>query len=102
VSRRRCSDDVPAHDPGGYPNCAPSPAVHSAAHQIVTLAAHGQKVPLELAQRARDHEEAQREAIARKSPADDMAVHALAIYCHFNGKHHLSGGCGPVCTFGDY
>lgn len=24
------------------------------------------------------------------------------IHAHFNSHKHLSGGCGPVCTFGDW
>lgn len=25
-----------------------------------------------------------------------------AIRAHYNSHKHLSGACGPVCTFGDY
>jgi hypothetical protein len=24
------------------------------------------------------------------------------ISAHFSGQRHLSGGCGPVCTFGEW
>ena len=24
------------------------------------------------------------------------------IHAHFASEHHRSGGCGPVCTFGDW
>ncbi len=30
------------------------------------------------------------------------AEQSRAIHAHFTGHKHLSGGCGPVCTFGDW
>jgi len=27
---------------------------------------------------------------------------STAIHIHFTSEKHLSGGCGPVCTYGDW
>ena len=32
----------------------------------------------------------------------DDRRHAEECREHFNSAHHRSGGCGPVCTFGDW
>jgi len=32
----------------------------------------------------------------------DDARRSAEIHAHFTGQRHLSGGCGPVCTFGDW
>ena len=29
-------------------------------------------------------------------------IHSLEIRSHFNSHKHLSGGCGPVCTYGEW
>lgn len=31
----------------------------------------------------------------------DDAQRCREIAAHFSGHHHQSGGCGPVCTFGE-
>jgi hypothetical protein len=36
------------------------------------------------------------------SRRDDDRRRAAEIAAHFSGQHHLSGGCGPVCTFGEW
>jgi hypothetical protein len=38
---------------------------------------------------------------ARSRAADD-ARRSIEIHAHFAGERHRSGGCGPVCTFGDW
>ena len=35
---------------------------------------------------------------ARRNETQEL----LAIRAHFDSHHHTSGGCGPVCTFGDW
>lgn len=36
------------------------------------------------------------------SRAQQDAARTLDIRAHFAGQRHLSGGCGPVCTYGDW
>ena len=36
------------------------------------------------------------------SRAAQSRLRCEEIRAHFNSKHHRSGGCGPVCTFGDW
>ena len=31
----------------------------------------------------------------------DDAQRVREVHAHFSGRRHRSGGCGPVCTFGD-
>jgi len=38
-------------------------------------------------------------AMTRKQ---DDERRAAEIRAHFDGQRHRSGGCGPVCTFGDW
>lgn len=37
----------------------------------------------------------------RNSRRDDERA-VQAIHDHFRSEKHRSGGCGPVCTFGDW
>ena len=34
--------------------------------------------------------------------AQDDQRRCAEILAHFSSHKHLSGGCGPVCTFGDW
>lgn len=34
--------------------------------------------------------------------AQDDRQRVADVRAHFASHKHLSGGCGPVCTFGDY
>ena len=36
------------------------------------------------------------------SAKQEDARRSAEIHAHFSGQLHLSGGCGPVCTFGDW
>ena len=36
------------------------------------------------------------------SRRDDDLQRSREIHAHFSSQRHLSGGCGPVCTFGDW
>ena len=36
------------------------------------------------------------------SRTSDDARHAADIRAHFASHRHVSGGCGPVCTFGEW
>jgi hypothetical protein len=38
----------------------------------------------------------------RKAAEAEDARRATEISEHFTGERHRSGGCGPVCTFGDW
>ena len=38
----------------------------------------------------------------RASRAQQDARHAADVRAHFTSHKHLSGGCGPVCTFGEW
>jgi hypothetical protein len=38
----------------------------------------------------------------RGSRQRDDAERSAAIRAHFNSAHHRSGGCGPVCTYGEW
>jgi len=46
------------------------------------------------------------ELIAGAAPVkwarSQAAIRSEAIRQHFDGAHHRSGGCGPVCTFGEW
>ena len=33
---------------------------------------------------------------------EEEARHLAEIHNHFRSHKHLSGGCGPVCTFGEW
>ena len=36
------------------------------------------------------------------SRKQDDARRSAEIHAHFAGERHRSGGCGPVCTFGEW
>ena len=38
----------------------------------------------------------------RESRKQEDARRSAEIRAHFTGQRHLSGGCGPVCTFADW
>ena len=38
----------------------------------------------------------------RKTAAEIDAQRCVEIKAHFASARHLSGGCGPVCTFGEW
>ena len=38
----------------------------------------------------------------RQSSRQDDARRVREIEAHFTSHRHLSGGCGPVCTFGEW
>ena len=33
---------------------------------------------------------------------NDDERRAVDVRAHFQSERHMSGGCGPVCTFGEY
>jgi hypothetical protein len=37
-----------------------------------------------------------------RDKAADNRRHAEEVRSHFASHKHLSGGCGPVCTFGEW
>ena len=37
-----------------------------------------------------------------KSRKEQDARAVADVHAHFNGERHRSGGCGPVCTFGEW
>lgn len=41
-------------------------------------------------------------AAVRRNPAAEDARRAAEIRAHFASARHTSGGCGIVCTFGDW
>jgi hypothetical protein len=38
----------------------------------------------------------------RNSPRELERIQRAEIAAHFAGQRHRTGGCGPVCTFGDW
>ena len=38
----------------------------------------------------------------RETRKQEDARRSAEIHAHFSGQHHRSGGCGPVCTFGEW
>lgn len=38
----------------------------------------------------------------RETRKQEDARRSAEIHAHFTGERHRSGGCGPVCTFGDW
>ena len=38
----------------------------------------------------------------RETRKQEDARRAAEIHAHFAGERHRSGGCGPVCTFGEW
>jgi hypothetical protein len=39
---------------------------------------------------------------SRAEPRRRFEIRTQEIRAHFSSQKHLSGGCGPVCTYGDY
>ncbi len=39
---------------------------------------------------------------AKERASQDDQRRAADIRAHFRSRQHLSGGCGPVCTYGDW
>ena len=38
----------------------------------------------------------------RHTARDNDAQRCREVHAHFTSAHHLSGKCGPVCTFGEW